>query len=220
MKKGILALICLLCIGQVISQTVYINPGFTYSKLDFVIFPGGSEIEFYQDPLFSYGVSAGIEYLERKNYSLTSEILFYQSGGKESGEENHSVHSKPEDQKAALQYLSLGTYINFNPIDRIIKLQIQLGPRVDYIVGGYTRQPYTGYSNSSKINRVQYGFNAGLGVYYNLEKLVFGLNAKYMHKLSKIIDYEPDRWDGEYAIATEVSDRVFLFGISVGYKLK
>lgn len=202
------------------SQTIYINPGLTYSKLDWTIYPVGTEISFYEDPLFSYGVTAGIEYLQRKNFSLASEVLFYESGGKESADDNHSGYSEPKDLKAKMQYLSLGTYFNFNPLDRTFKIQIQLGPRIDYIVGGYNKDPWKGYMNSRKIERFQYGFNIGLGGYYNMEKLVFGLNVKYMHKLSKIVDYQPDPWDGEYEIPSEVSDKVMLIAVLVGYKLK
>src|SRR5210317_1636292 len=87
-------------------QTIYINPGSSISKLDWALYPGSSEIRFFEKPLFSYGVTAGIEYLERKNFSLASEILFYESGGVESGEDNHSGYSEQEDQKAKMQYLS------------------------------------------------------------------------------------------------------------------
>lgn len=219
-KPSLFVLFVLFTFTATFSQTIYLNPGLTYSKLDWAIYPGGSEIKFFEDPLFSYGVTAGIEYLQRKNFSLTTEILFYESGGTETGEDSHSGYSEQEDQKAKMQYLSLGTYFNFNPLDKTFKIQIQLGPRIDYIVGGYGNDPWKGYMNSRKIERIQYGFNVGIGGYYNIAKFVFGVTAKYLHKLSKIVDYQPDRWDGDYAMASEISDRVLFIGVSVGYKLK
>jgi hypothetical protein len=218
--KLISTFILIVTFSAAFSQTIYINPGFTFSKLNWVIYPGLSNISFYEKPLFSYGVTAGIEYLHRKNFSLASEVLFYESGGIESGEDKHSGYSEAEDHKARMRYLSLGTYFNFNPLDRTFKIQIQLGPRIDYIVGGYDQDPWKGYMNSRKIERFQYGFNVGLGGYYNMEKFVFGLNVKYMHKLSKIVDYQPDRWDGDFAVPVEISDQVLLVTVSVGYKLK
>ena len=213
----------LLTLGLVIlfsssfAQTIYLKPGLTISTIDWAINPGGSEIKFFEDPLFSFGVTAGIEYLERKNFSLASELLFYESGGTESEENSQSGSSKT--QKANLQYLSLGTYFNFNPLDRAWKLQVQLGPRIDYLVGGYNKSPFLGYNNSRKIERFQYGYNIGLGVYYNYNELVFGLSASYLGKLSKVVDYEPDHWDGAYAMPAQISDQGFLIGMSIGYKL-
>jgi hypothetical protein len=189
------------------------------SKVKYEYKPLGYSEQHFQDPLISYSVTVGVEYLERKNYSLASEILFYQSGGKESEEDLNNYHLVNTSGKAVLSYMSFGTYINFNPIDKAFKLQIQCGPRIDYVIGGLNAGSYRWIDINEELSRFNFGFTLGVGTYYNVKQFVVGVKAQYLNKFKKVADFDPESPENNFAImGAEVSEQVFLVSFSIGYK--
>jgi hypothetical protein len=220
MKKYILFLILTIWCSTLYSQTFHLNLGTSLSKLDWkYIYQEGYEQQ-YDDPLLSYAFSTGVEYLEQKYYSISSDLLFYRSGGNYSEEELNTnfVFNSPE--MISVSYLSLGSSFNYNPLNNNFKLQLSLGPRIDYIISGTKNEPYNWIDEGNGLNKFNFGFTAGVGLYYNIDDYVFGLNAQYLYRFKKLADLEPSdapQYTYGGAVATE---EVILFGVSLGYLLK
>jgi len=89
MKKLILLLFLSQSCSVSNSQSFHYEVGVSYSKLDWNYLYPWKEKQ-YADPLYGFSFSAGMGYLEKKKFSLSSDLSIYKSGGKYSKEEQNS----------------------------------------------------------------------------------------------------------------------------------
>ena len=221
MVKKILILIISISFSSLHGQTIYLNLGTSFSKLDwkYVEHFHIDDEQQYHDPLQTFTVSAGIEYFEHKYYSITSDLYYYQSGGKYSEEEKNTIHTFKSPDKISISYLSIGSSFNFNPIDNKFKLQLCLGPRVDYIINSASENLHW-IDERNGLNKFNFGFTAGIGFYYSFDKYHIGVKAQYLNRIRKLADIKPAEsfpYNESGVIATE---QVYLLGISLGYIIK
>jgi hypothetical protein len=197
-----------------------LNIGTSLSKLDWTyLYQAGTEKQ-YDYPLLSYTFSTGLEYWEHKHFSISSDLLLYKSGGKYSEAEKNTnfVFNSPE--KISITNLSLGSSFNFTPINKKLKLQFSIGPRIDYIIGGKKNAPYDWIDKSNGLNKFNFGFSAEVGLYYNLKEYVLGINSQYLQRLRKIAEVQGSYSPGLSTGGVDASEKVMVFGFSIGYHLK
>jgi hypothetical protein len=199
-------------------QTLVIDLGTSYSRLDWKYKDAGWSEKQYNDPILSYSFSAGCEYLEHKLWSLKSDLSYYKSGGQYSSEELDADYIFISAHKISVNYLSLGSYINFFPVNNKFRLQLSVGPRVDFLISGSAKDPYKWIDKYGGLNKLNWGISTGLGLYYKLEKTTVGLNARVLTRMKKLADLEPT-YTNPGNPGAEAKEQVILLGISLGYKL-
>jgi len=220
MKKIVLILFVFACYLSLDAQTLRFTAGTSFSKLDWKYIGEAGEEKQYEDPVTSYSFLAGMEYLEHKYYSLSSDLLMYKSGGQYSEQELNSNFIFVSPEKISLSYLSFGTSFNFNPVNNKFRLQLSLGPRVDYIVSGSKESPYDWIDQRDGLTKFNFGITAGIGFYYNMEKYIFGINSQYLNRMKKLADLQPSENPGLSYGGVEATEQIFLLGISFGYRIK
>jgi len=205
------------------SQTVYVNAGISYSKLDLTYKATyGAEEKQYEDALWGTPFFIGIEYLKQKNYSLSTEIGIYQAGGQYSFEEmnkklnNQIVFHSPSVLQ--FNYFSINPCVNFNPLNKKFKIQFQVGPKLDFLIKK-DESAFSSVERSSGLYRTVFGFITGIGIYYNLNKIQFGINGKYLIGEQKISKWTSSG-QSTFLEGIKASHCTYFFNLSVGYNLK
>lgn len=197
-------------------QTIYFGFGSSHSKLDweFNYIEGHSEKQ-HIGTLTSFAFTGGIEYLKQKYFSLSSELSFYKSGGKRGESENTEIQwSKGATEINSLNNLSLGSYINFVPLNNKFKVQLSFGPRVDLLLTERNSR-FRSIEDYGDLNKINFGITVGLGLYYCPKKVSFGIRGQYLSRTLMLADYEPT----EFRAGVVASDRIFLTNFVIGYNL-
>lgn len=216
MKRNAIVLILSLTISAAYSQTLRLNLGPSVSKLDWLYYDGQISEKYYENPRLGYLLSAGLEYLEHKYFSVSSDILMYSCGGKNSSEVKTDPFRNLGPEKISASYLALGSAFNFNPINNKFKVQLSVGPRIEYMIIGSKKAPYDIIDYSHGLNKFNYGITGGLGLYYDLNKYIVGVNAQYLYKVKKLAE-EPTYYN---LFAVDATEQVMVFGFSFGYRFK
>ena len=191
---SIALLITVLSLGQVIK----IQSGISISNLDMQT--NGNSTNLTQDNkrLVGYSFFVGMDYLQHKNFNLSSNIGMLRKGGESMFYTNWGYG---QGIKATLDYLSLNTTCDFQfPIEDKITPFISFGPRVDLLLN-----PINEY------NKLNYGLLLGGGLKYDLNnKLQLGLRADYYLNFKDI---------SKTGQARTVSDKTFTTNLVLGYRL-
>lgn len=108
---------------KVSGQTIYINPAITYSSIDLTLVDpfGNYEERHFQKGRIAKSLFAGIEYFQKKNYSLASEIGFFQASAISEKKDNWQIFKIQES--IVLNNFSVSQLFNFNLLDRKTKIQ-------------------------------------------------------------------------------------------------
>ncbi len=191
-----LSAIVILCSEITHAQTLHLRAGITHATLDWTYVQlNGSRTEQYKAPLLGYSVGVGAEYFDKGLFSLSSDLWVYRSGGQFTDTEKEQ---RPEPgrvgfgdpEQIQVNYAAFSTCANFNPINGKTKLQLQLGPRIDFLFSGTDKDPLRFVDNRDGLSKVNYGFNLGLGLYKVTEKWEYGLQATWLNRLKKLADLE------------------------------
>lgn len=200
------------------SQIVHFEAGTSYSKLDLKFRYQAGEEQQYDAPLLACTFSTGIEYFEHKYFSLSSDLYYYNSGGKYSKEELTTNFVFKEPAKISVSYLSLGSAINFYPLNNKFKLQLSIGPKIDYMLTSEKKTPLGSIDKSKGFSKLNYGYTTGIGLYYKLNDRLIGVYMKYLGRMQKLVDVMPT-YNYNYG-GVVASDQIFLVGLSYGFRLK
>ena len=212
----------LLLIGLAITlfangQIVKIQGGTSFSQLglktDMV-----DRVYLNNETMLGYSIFAGIDYLDKKHFNLSSNIGMIRKRGR--GSVSHTSYggdlSFALSEKLSLDYLSVNTTMDFKyPIEKISPF-ISFGPRFDYLLHS-NNNPYVTQSNFDAIKSTSFGLILGGGLKYDISKLQFGLRADYNLDFSKKIAEWPDLETGSVC---DILVNVFTVNLSIGYRLK
>jgi hypothetical protein len=216
MKRNTLILILSLTISAAYSQTLRLNLGSSVSKLDWLYYDGQISEKYYENPRLGYSLSVGLEYIEHKYFSVSSDVLIYNCGGKNSSEVKTDPFRLLGPEKISASYLAIGSSININPINNKFKVQLSIGPRIEYMVFGSKKAPYDWIDNSKGLNKFNYGVTAGLGLYYDIKKYIVGVNAQYLYRVKKLAEVQATY----NSAGVEATEKVMVFGFSFCYRFK
>ncbi len=198
MKRLALVSIALLIAGVSFGQVLKIQSGVSISNID--IQTSGNSDNLTQDNkrLVGYSFFVGMDYLQHKNFNLSSNIGMLRKGGQAL---LYSNWGYGQGIKATLDYLSLNTTCDFQfPIDDKITPYISFGPRVDVLL-----------NSISEYNKINYGLLLGGGLKYDISnKLQLGLRVDYYLNFKDISKTGQTR---------TVSDKTFTTNLVLGYRL-
>ena len=225
--KIYLSFIILALYGNIISaQTLHFRPGISYATLDWTYLdPRGTRTEQYKAPLLGYAVGLGLEYFDKGLFSLSSDLWVYRSGGQLTDTEKEQ-RPQPgrigfgDPEQLLVDYAAFSTCANFNPINSKMKLQVQLGPRIDFLLGGADKQPLKFVNDRDGLSQVNYGFNLGVGLYRVTKKLEYGIQTTWLSRLKKLADLESEITPGAIYAGAKANEQIFLLQLSLGYHLK
>ena len=204
-------LICTFSFGQ----TIKIQTGVSVSNLDWKdIYDDWS---YNDNNLIGLPIFIGVDYLEKKYFSLSSNIGLLRKGGsitKFVPDELRNLHEGGlyEDPVSAypfhdlttvanIDYLSFNTTCDFNyPLKNNVTPFIGLGPRIDLLL-----------DNVDIYNKCSYGLLFGGGLKYNMKKIQVGLRFDYYLNLNDIYKTE---------LNGTLSDKTFTTNLIIGYRLK
>jgi hypothetical protein len=154
----------------------------------------------------SYSVQVGVDYLEKKWFSLSSQAGYMQIGGRET----NNLLPQPEFKKVTerKEYIQFNT--TFRPHIQTSKstLFVGVGPTVSLLAGDKRFQSplYENYH----YNRLRFGGKAELGITQDIKKFRFGLVGAYL------LDFSPAA-KSEFL---SLYNNAFAVAITTGYRLK
>ena len=198
MKRLALLSIALLITGVSFGQVLKIQSGISISTIDIQTSGSSDNLTQENKRLVGYSFFVGMDYLQHKNFNLSSNIGMLRKGGQSMLYTNWGYG---QGIKATLDYLSLNTTCDFQfPIEDKVMPFISFGPRVDVLLNPI-----------SEYNKLNYGLLLGGGLKYDInKKLQLGLRADYYLNFKDISKTGQTR---------TVSDKTFTTNLVLGYRL-
>ncbi|MCD8194011.1 MAG: hypothetical protein LUD74_05600 [Tannerellaceae bacterium] len=189
------------------AQIITIENGFSFAKAP-------NLFEKFTHP---YQMSAGIEYMDKGWYNLTSNIGFLKKGGEDKLSYGEIFDAESYKWWLTARYLTLNTTFDMKAYtyDDFI-LYFAVGPRVDILLKAtdYLKLPEAPRIQSSSIsglNSVMWGLKCGIGVKKQVGNLQLGLNAAWLPSFNRMYSTKVE--------GIHMKDRTFSVGVSMGYIL-
>ena len=216
MKPLLVISITLLHLVLLSAQTLYLHGGLSHSKLDWELsFGNGPGIKQYLKPVVGYALGLGAGYFDKGLFSLRSDASFYRSGGQFTAGETSQYG---QDSEVLLDYATLSTCVNINPLHGKTKVQLSLGPKLDWLLKD-RHQPSLDYlTDQEAVPQLNFGIMGGLGLHRLFGKTSIGVQGWWLGRARKLVDLAIENSPRGFGI--EAAERVFLFQLSVGYKIK
>lgn len=217
MKKTGLLLIGLTIAVLTYGQTIKIQGATSISKLDWKL--KGMNIDpFYNETLVGYSIFAGLDYLDKPYYNLSTNIGMIRKGGKDEvvltdlfGE----LTGQTITEKPTLDYLSINTMIDLKyKIKETVTPFISFGPRFDYLVSSSNH--FDSIEEIEELKSTSIGLILGGGLKYDISNIQFGLRADYYLDFTKVADWTIENTEN----GGEVTVNTFTINLSIGYRLK
>lgn len=211
MKKNLLIIILLINTimsnAQIIDRISF-NYGITNSDINWNIEQDPSLPslnDFGNRKITGFYSGIDIDYLKSKFFSLSTGIGFYQKGAKYDWSNRVS--------KLDLNYLTFDTKVkvkydfnNFTPY-------LIMGPRIDYLLK--FSSAFDEFDRLGMMNKINYGLVYGLGIQYDLGKIILGLAWKNNVNFNSIA-----KNSGEYMNPSfKIKDKTMVFNLDFGIKL-
>jgi len=209
------------------TQTLHFRAGATQATLDwrYVEVQGPRPDQQYKAPLTGYAVGLGVEYFDKGLFSLSSDLWYYRSGGQFTDEEKAQRPTAgsvgfADPEQLLVEHAAFSTCLNFNPLHGKAKLQVQMGPRIDLVTDGTAGVPLNFVQRRDGLNRVNYGFNLGMGFYLSGERWQYGVQATWLSRLRKLVDLDPEITRVASFVGATADEQIFALQVSLGYRLK
>lgn len=180
------------------AQTLKISSGVFYSSLDI----GNSD--FYDEKITSIPIMVGLNYLEKKNYYLSSEIGYMKVGGEDLiYMTDDPLNGYSEQKKETFDVIQLNTTFRYKiPLKDDFHLFIGAGPKLDFfLTRKFENYPLNilNYEMPSTI----FGLLSEIGATYDINKISVGFVGRYNINIKNdIYNYQ-----------------IFGLSISLGYHL-
>lgn len=171
--------------------------------------------DMYEKLLVPFQMSAGIDYMDRGWYELSSSIGYLRKGGTDDVSIINDAGSYLGDARHKLKL----DYLTVNTTFRIKKTSLDkytfyagIGPRVDFALKGRAGtnsklDNIAGYGKVSNLRTVIVGLKCEAGINYKIDRYILGANVSYLPSFIKPLTYDFLR------------DRTFTLGIVLGYVL-
>lgn len=171
------------------AQTIEFSGGFSRSFLDFRVIETRHKNSqaFYDythyilpEPYNSYNINLGIEYFDKKYFSLVSNVGFIKRGGVNPNNEFNEFPRTSKNNELILKSFTFNTLIRVKASNKYFTLFFGTGPRIDYMYN------ISGNAQENKpvketINIVNYGIDFESGINYDFLDFIVGV--KIVHNL-------------------------------------
>lgn len=209
-----ISLLCLSCIGAR-GQVVALKAGPVVSRLNCHV----TELHDTELDKSYTGLAAiaGIDYLIKKYFCLSTDLGYINSGGK-----GHTLVHDP-DWPGGEHDINIETNLHFITFNTLVHLQyrfgehlepfVGIGPRLDYLLGYHEdAEMLHKFQEEGELNRWLFGAVAAAGVHFDVHHWVLGFEYQYNFDMNELVDYE----DG-HDHTNEVALRCSPFLVTVGY---
>ena len=200
MRKIILIIagivICNLTFGQIVNFQIGTSISSLRDKVNNTCFCTFAK---YDKNLVGYAVFAGVDYLDKKYFNLSTNIGMISKGGKENEQTQNGILTG----NVIMNYFSVNTALDLKfPIKDKFIPYLSFGPRFDNSL----------FDNNilSNFKSTSIGLIFGGGLKFDLNKYQLGLRYDYYQDFTKLVD--------TYGISRY--QRAFDINMTLGYKLK
>lgn len=217
MKKITLVIFGLIFTHLTYGQIINIRAGTSFSKLEWKLDKINLDPP-YKETLVGLSIFAGIDYLNKKHYNLSSNIGYIQRGGRgeipltdsDGNLTDSTVTSKPE-----LNYFSINTVIELKyPIKKNFIPFLSIGPRLDLLTS-YSDH-FDSLDDISELNNISFGLLIGGGIKYELTNFQIGIRCDYYQDFNKVADWS----QGTGVSGGEIITNTLTTELTFAYKLK
>lgn len=241
MKRSIAIVLFSAAVSLVSAQTITLSTGVVQSstvwRMEQDRFAAANYgLNYFQVPKSDISVSLGLEYLEKEKWSVSSNIAYYQSGGKlaaNEGSGNTAFQWDLENDIYDLPYVAVNTNINLKVFEQNkTSLQGIVGVHLDYVLATENKALDLYYDNvdplwymneQEALNRFNFGVNVGARYVVNLDRWKLGLQYIYAPKILKLAHYDFEEsgkpFDNNISAFT-VTEKASFIELTFGYKLK
>lgn len=218
MKKTILLGIFSIFFLTANTQIVTFTIGPTFSKMKWEN-PGASTESIFDQTYIGFYTSLGLDYLQKKGFSLSSNIGYFTNGGK-------GIVSFSDETGSIIGDTIITTKLNFFTLNTVAKYAFMTERKVSPFVGagiglnylvsydediGFLKQ----FDEVDELNIIQWGLIGKAGVNFNLNKIRLGAEFMYNYNLNDLVNYE-----GLHGWSNKINVSYYSVLFSVGYKLK
>lgn len=199
------------------TQVVTFKIGPTFSQIKW---ENSKAIDSYvKDTYVGFYASLGLEYLQQKGFSLSSNMGYFTNGGKEtinfSDETGNIIGDTTLTTK--LNFFTINTLAKFSFMtERKVSPYVGAGIGLNYLVSyneeiGFLKQ----FDDVNELNIMLWGLIGKAGVNFNLNKIRLGAEFMYNYNLNDLVNYE-----GMPGWSNKITVNYYSVLFSVGYKLK
>ena len=217
MKKTGLLLVGLIIAILTNAQTVKIQGGTSLSQLDWQI--NGTNVgSLYNETLIGYSFFAGVDYLDKKYFNLSSNVGLIRKGGKDEfqlTDQYGDFTGETTIEKATLDYFTINTTIDLKyKIKDSYSPFLSFGPRIDFLINNSSE--FDDVKDEDWLETTSYGFSLGGGLNYLVSNILIGIRADYYIELNEVADWTDERPIG----GSKITGKTFMINFTLGYKLK
>ena len=174
--------------------------------------------DYFNEIYVGFYTAIGLDYLQKKGFSLSSNIGYFTNGGKGTFRFLDELGvSRDTTQITKLQFFTLNTLANYHffaekTLSPFIGLGIGLNYQVSYDENVKLLEQF---DEEDELNIILWGLIGKAGINVNLDHFRVGMEFMYNYNLNKLVDYE-----GMPGFSNQVSVNYFSVLFSVGYRLK
>lgn len=173
MKNFITTILVFFFFVNCFSQVIKTDQGISISTFR-------NDLNILNEPLTTYFTSIGIDYWEKKNFYLSSNIGYLQKGGVE---ENPLLSSENNKIEESWKYLHLNSTIRYAfRLSNTVHFYLGAGPTVDFLIdsNNFNNEIYSDY----KINTLTLGAKAEAGFVKDFNRFRTSFNFSYLYDLT------------------------------------
>jgi hypothetical protein len=223
MRRLVLIFIGCLISGLTYGQILKIQTGVAISSLHARSEFMGNVFTKQYDPLIGNSLFLGLEYLDKKYYSLSTNIGYLRKGSTEEYQQvNQAGEWVKKERKQALDYVSINTMVDIKyPLQEKIIPFISLGPRIDYLLDDtYDGLMINeGINEDTGLNSFNYGMLLGGGITYDVSKFKIGLRSDYYLNAKQVVERPEHVTSAGGYSRYDVKDKTYTVNLIFGFKL-
>ncbi|MCD8267121.1 MAG: PorT family protein [Parabacteroides sp.] len=218
-KRNCVWLLCIIqgFVAVMNAQVLKVEGGMAFSNLRT---SGLERNQLFNKFVIPFQGSIGIEYLDKKNFNLSSSIGYLRMGGKEKIYQYNGpdpANASLVDQKYFIDYLTINTLFNLKRSVHRLTYYLGVGPRVDFKTGvreaGVESMEYID-GKQPEVNSAVFGLKCEAGIWYALDdRFRLGANIGYLPSFTKA-------WISPVVSDITMATRAFTLGLTLGYALK
>lgn len=217
MKKSLFLFFGLLFTLISFGQTLQVQGGVSVSNLDWR-YEGIEGVSIYNENLIATSFFAGVNYMDKHYFNLSSNIGFIRKGGKDEfliSDVNGDLTNEMVIEKPTLDYLTINTLFEakYTIKDKFAPF-VSFGPRFDYLLS--SSRHFDGLQDLNGMNNTAFGLLLGGGVKYYLSAFQIGLRADYYLNFNNVGDWYVTNPN----VSGEVKSNAYTVNLTLGYRLK
>ncbi|MEZ4898286.1 MAG: hypothetical protein R2806_15725 [Saprospiraceae bacterium] len=149
------------------------------------------------------GLRAGLAFHAGLNHPLIgrlgcfSQLTWQSSGGRYAANEESANYLFQGATAVRMTYLGLASGMYYTLINQGLQVNVQLAPRLDYLLTGASQPPLQAIRDGKGLNRINWGITPGLTFGRRVGEGLLGLQLAYQHRFRRVVNLSP-RIQGQF----------------------